>query len=69
MSTCCYGLMHHRDAQAFVAKELPETSLPPSSGCAVDASHDRRPKAVSKGTRKQRHSCEKRLCVVVDVVE
>ena len=36
----------HSDAQAFVPKELPEPSLPPSSGCAVNASHGRQPKAV-----------------------
>ena len=32
----------HCDAQAFVAKELPETSLPPSSGCAVDANNEKK---------------------------
>ena len=29
-----------------MAQELPDPSLPPSSGCAVDASHGRQPKAV-----------------------
>ena len=48
-----------------MAQELPEPSLPPSSGCAVDASHGRQLKAVSKGHHKERARLQETACVFV----
>ena len=58
----------HSDNQAFMAQELPEPSLPPSSGCAGDASHGRQLKAVSKGHHKERARLRQTAWVVVVVV-
>ena len=57
----------HCDAQAFVAKDLPEPSLPPPhrGGEGAHPSRRRQPKAVFLATQKDGHSCGKTACVVV----
>ena len=68
---CGNSCKGHCDAQAFVARELVEPSLPPSHGgsrSAVD-SHVRQHKAVfTVRTQKRGQPCGKTACVVVVVV-
>ena len=70
MQLLCQG---HCDGQAFVAKELPEPSLPPphrgGEGAVKHPSRRRQPEAVFlKATQKDGHSCRSGGGVVVVVV-
>ena len=57
------------DAQAFVPLKLLEPSLPPSSGCAFNASLGRQPETVFVSSHTEKgQSCGKTAWVVVVVV-